>query len=81
MPDHCKDHECLTKDVTEIKTDVKWLVSERKRTNGSVEKHLAESDAVRSAVKTNSAFRIAFIWAMGIYGVLMVLVLRCITVK
>ena len=74
--DHCKDHEEMRKDVTEIKTDVKWLVTERKRTNGSVEKHIMESDAVRNSVKTNNSFRIAFIWVFGVFGAILIFVLK-----
>ena len=76
MPNHCEDHEQMRQDVTETLTNVKWLVSERKRTNGSVEKHIAESDKVRSSVKTNSAFRVAFIWTLGVFGAIVIFLIK-----
>jgi len=46
--------------LTEVATDVKWLVRETKRINGSMANHIKESDNFRHQVTRNTAWRWAY---------------------
>ena len=45
--------------LAEVATDVKWLVREKKRLNGTIETHISESDKFRRRVTRNTVWRIA----------------------
>ena len=45
--------------LTEVANDVKWLVKEQTRINGSMTEHVKESDKFRHRVTRNTAWRIA----------------------
>ena len=64
--------EQLNDKLIEISVDVKWLVTEKKRLNGTMEKHIAESDKFRRRVTRNTVWRIAHHFAFTIvFGVLL----------
>jgi len=58
--------------LAEVATDIKWLVSEKKKLNGTFEKHILESDKFRRRVTRNTVWRIAhhlgFVIIFGIIG-------------
>jgi hypothetical protein len=48
----------LIHSIGEIKSDVKWLVNETKRINGSIKTHIENGDEVyRPQIEANSRFR------------------------
>jgi len=56
-------HECKYEaSIAEMKTDIKWLVSDSKRRNGIMEEHVRESDSFREQVKENSKLRTTLHW-------------------
>ena len=61
------NHECKFEDkFIEMYADIKFLVKETKRINGSFTKHLEESDKFRAKVERNTAWRIAYHWIITI---------------
>lgn len=60
--------------LTEVATDIKWLVTEKKRLNGTMEKHISESDKFRRRVTRNTVWRIAHHFAFTIvFGLILFL--------
>ena len=58
--------------ISAIATDVKWLVREKRDSNGEFREHIKESDKFRRRVTRNTVWRIAyhfgFIIVFGIIG-------------
>ena len=55
------EHNCKFEDkVIEMYADIKFLVKETKRINGSFTKHLEESTKFRAQVERNTAWRWAY---------------------
>jgi len=70
------EHNCKFEDkVIEMYADIKFLVKETKRINGSFTKHLEESAKFRSQVERNTVWRWAYKFIIvGICGILAKLV-------
>lgn len=60
--------------IIEVANDVKWLVKEQKRINGTMTDHVKESNNFRHQVTRNTAWRIAhnlfFTTLIGVLGFL-----------
>ena len=58
--------ECQYRDkITEISTDIKWLVDDAKARNHKFDAHILESARVRTAVTRNTTWRHAFKFIIG----------------
>ena len=57
--------------VIEISNDVKWLIKENRRINGSMANHIKESDHFRRQVTRNTEWRWAYkLCFAGVFSVL-----------
>ena len=70
------DHDCEhIKTITEIQTDVRWIVKDIKRRNGLFDKHVVDSEDFRLAVNRNTIWRHIFkgfcLLATGVTGGMM----------
>ena len=71
----CSEHTKLIEDITEVKIDVKWLVADRKRTNGLIERHIDEGMLFRPQIMKNTAYRKAFLWAFSIIFIILSMII------
>ncbi len=55
-------------DVKATRHDIRWLVKENKRINGSFITHLEESDKFRARVTRNTVWRITHHFLFGLVG-------------
>lgn len=66
--EECKVHG---EAISEIKTDIKWLVSDSKRRNGLFESHIADSETFRRQVSVNTNWRKdASVILIAVFGII-----------
>jgi len=76
--EQCPEHAELMADIREVVTDVKWLVNQQKHTNEMFIRHVKEAEIFRPKVEANCSYRLAFIWAFGIYGAILLALVAAI---